>query len=975
MTGTILSLLPSRFLSHALVLIVLLSGVVAQAQLQPERLRCEYHVQPFAVDNPRPRLSWVVTSPSRKARQTAYRILVASSPSLLARDIGDLWDSGKVLSDETIHIEYAGRRLRSRQECWWKVRVWDQQGKASPWSKPASWSMGLLRRDEWTARWISCPMDRTSADDPTYLPAPLLRREFRVSGPVRRAVVYATAAGLYELWLNGHRVGRDYFTPGWTEYHKRLYYQAYDVTDLLRPGLTNTLGAILGDGWYGLHHHGRGRLGLKAQLYIDYANGTSDVVVTDRTWKATDQSPIRTSDIYNGEVYDARRSLAGWTRTGFDDRNWKPVIVDFAGLTGSAWKDVTEIVQKAVEGNTLSIRASNDLFGDPLFGVVKTLRVRYRTGLRVQERRATEGQTLTIQGGPAGLTIVKAEYGADTSDAEVTKALIQAHPGSPVRKTQELKPVSVKEVKPGMYVFDMGQNFSGWARLRVQGPAGTRVTMRFAEMLNPDGTIYTANLRGAKCTDVYILAGRGVEVWEPRFTFHGFRYVEVTGFPGKPTKDTLTGVVVHSDCGISGEWVSSDPLLNRLYQNIVWGQRSNFLEVPTDCPQRDERMGWSGDAQVFVGTGAYCMNIAPFFTAWMRTFNDAQNAEGAYPDVAPRFWGTSPAWGDAGLICPWTVYQMYGDKRILAEHYEGMKRWVEYLRKRSSDHLRPAEGYGDWLNVNDDTPKDVISTAFYAHAADLLSRIAGVLGKRDDERRYRKLYEDVAQAFTRAFVSQGTGDQPRGTVKGNTQTGYLLALQFNLVPEDLRSALFERLLEHLKGRKYHLSVGFVGVDHILPALSRFGRDDVAWRLLTNTDYPSWLYSVRQGATTIWERWDGWRHDVGFQNPGMNSFNHYAFGACGKWMFTTAAGIASDGPGFKRLLIRPRPGGGLRWLRARYDSIRGPVATEWRLEGSTFHLRVTIPANTTARVVLPSARGDVVHEIGSGTYSFRSELPK
>ncbi len=975
-----------------------LAGASNAATLQPSRLQCELRANPESIDTPRPRLSWVVTSAVRGDRQTAYRVLVASRKGLLNGNRGDLWDTGKVASDETLHIEYNGRPLRSRMECWWKVRVWDRNGKPSAWSEPARWAMGLMKPSDWRAQWIGCAVDRQSADDLTYLPAPLFRREFVVREPVRRAVIYASAAGLYELWLNGRRVGRDYFTPGWTEYHRRLYYQAYDVTSMLRPRSTNALGAVLGDGWYGLHHHGRGRLALKAQLHIEYASGRTDTVVTDRRWKTTDRSPIRMSDIYNGETYDARLAMAGWSNAGFHDASWRPVVVHFAGQTGTVWKDVTEIVRAAVKDNRLTITASNEIFGDPIYGVVKTLHVRFRTGLRVQERRVSEGATLTLGGGNAPLAILKAEYGADTSEADVGGAVLQAHPGSPVRKTGVLRPVRVTEPRAGTFVFDMGQNFSGWVRLKVHGPRGTAVTLRFAEMLNPDGTIYTANLRNAKCTDRYILSGQSTESWEPRFTFHGFRYVEVTGYPGRPRADAVTGVVVHSDCGITGEWRCSDPLLNRLYQNIVWGQRSNYLEVPTDCPQRDERMGWSGDAQVFVGTGAYCMHVAPFFAAWMRTFNDSQSPEGAYPNVAPRFWGVSPAWGDAGLICPWTVYTMYGDRRILSDHYAGMRKWVEYLRERSKDYLRPAEGYGDWLNVADPTPKEVISTAFFAHAADLLSRMAAVLGKTEDQTRYRTLYRNICSAFTRAFVSDGSDGEKIGTIRGNSQTGYLLALEFDLLPGHLRKVAFERLVENLQAHDFHLTVGFVGVDHLLPVLSRYGRDDLAWRLLTNKTYPSWLYSVTQGATTIWERWDGWRHDRGFQDPGMNSFNHYAFGACGKWMFSRAAGISTEEPGWKRIVVHPVPGDKLSWLKARYDSVRGPVVSEWRRSGQRLTLSVTIPSNCIARVFIPTrsaenvresgkpvkgiggirllgmAQGCAVYEVGGGSYTFETTAP-
>ncbi len=954
-----------RLLTSVAALVAMTAPSLASAStgLSPSRLRCEYLESPMAVDAARPRLSWIVTSSERGARQTAYRVIVAGSKDLLAKDRGDLWDSGKVASAETLNIRYAGKPLRSRMQCWWKVRVWDGQGKPSAWSAPAFWGVGLLNRSDWKARWIGCAVDRRVADDPTYLPGPVLRRAFMAGSPVKRAVVYATAAGLYELYINGKRVGRDHFTPGWTEYQKRLYYQAYDVTTMLRPGKENVIGAMLGDGWYGLHHRGRGRLALKAQLHIEHASGRSEIIATDGKWKVTDRSPLRMSDIYNGETYDATKAVVGWAEPGFDDRAWKAPVLDFAGQMGSSWKDVTDTVRAQVKDSKLSLVVGNELFGDPIYGLVKTLRVSFRTGARLQERRVTEGQTLSLDAGRGTLTILKAEYGADSSSADVSKAIIEAHPGSPVRVTGIVKPVSVKEPKPGVYVFNLGQNFSGWARLKVKGPRGTTVTMRFAEMLNPDGTIYTANLRGAKCTDRYTLRGGGVEVWEPRFTFHGFQYVEVTGYPGKPGLDAVTGIVLNSDCGITGEWSSSHRLLNRLYENIVWGMRSNYLEVPTDCPQRDERLGWSGDAQVFIGTGAYCMDIAPFFTAWMRTYNDAQYPDGGYPNVAPTGHGVSPAWGDVGLIAPWTLYMRYGDTKALSDHYAGMKRWVEYLRERSADLLRPAEGYGDWLNVQDDTPKDVIATAFFGHSADLLSRIAGVLGKKDDQARYRKLFEDIGAAFTKAYVTDSSNPATDGKIKGDSQTAYLLALQFDLLPERLRRQVFGRLVQNIESRGRHLTVGFVGVDHLLPTLSRFGRADLAWHLLTNKDYPSWLYSVTQGATTIWERWDGWRHDRGFQNPGMNSFNHYAFGACGKWMFSDAAGIATDGPAFKRIVIKPSVGGGLSWVRARYRSVRGDISSAWRATGGSLTLDVTIPANATAMIHVPAKSASAVFEGG------------
>lgn len=967
---------------------VALTASPARAAIRAAGLRCEYRVDPLGVDVRRPRLSWLLESKERGQRQSAYQVVVASSPEELKRDHGDLWDSGRVSSDESIQIEYAGRALRSTEPCFWKVRVWDRDGKGSGWSRPASWTVGLLDRADWKGQWIGCEIPRDRVENATYLPSPYLRKPFETSRPVRRALLFATAAGLYEMYLDGKRVGQDYFTPGWTEYHKRLYYQNYDVTpDLKRRG-EHVLGAALGDGWYGLHHNGRGRLSLLAQLQIEYADGSRELVTTDRSWKATFDGPVRSDDIYNGESYDARREMPGWSSVGFDDSKWRPVRVGLVEQEGTGFVDVTEKVRQAVTGETLSIPVSNEQFGDPAFNYVKTLTVEFEQGGRRRRQTAREGDRLRIAAN-GELRILRASYGAEIVSAQIKDAAIQAHPGNPVRKTEELRPAALTEPKPGVYVFNMGQNFSGWVRLKARGTAGQKVTLRFAEMLNPDGTIYVTNLRGAKCTDTYVCRGGAAEVWEPRFTFHGFQYVELTGVSEKPSLDTLTGVVLHSDMPRTGDFTCSDPLLNKLFQNVVWGQRSNYLEVPTDCPQRDERMGWSGDAQVFIRTGAYNMDVAAFFTAWLNTFNDSQTPDGGYPNVSPRHYGVSPAWGDAGIICPWTLYQMYGDKRVIRDHWDHMVRWIDYLKQRSTNLVRPAEGFGDWLNVKAEMPKDVIATAYFARSTQLLAEMAEVIGRSEDAAKYRKLAADIRAAFDRAFV------QPDGRIKGDTQTTYLMALGFDLLPEAKRAAAARRLVELIAERNDHLSTGFLGVNLLLPELEDIRRPDLAWKLLTNRTYPSWLYSVTQGATTIWERWDGWTQDRGFQDPGMNSFNHYAYGSCGEWMFSSAAGIDSDGPAFHRLRIRPVPSDKVSHVQAHYDSIRGRIATEWTNGTDGFHLTLTVPANTTATVYIPASGQDAVmegtgpaaraegvkfvrmedgravYEVGSGTYRFHA----
>lgn len=527
-----------------------------------------------------------------------------------------------------------------------------------------------------------------------------------------------------------------------------------------------------------------------------------------------------------------------------------------------------------------------------------------------------------------------------------------------VRPTAELAPVGPPRLVRGSWIVDLGQNMVGWVRLRTSGAAGTTVRLRFAEVLNPDGTIYTANLRTARQTDYVTLAGDASEVFEPQFTFHGFRYVELTGLTTPPDLHTVTGVVVHSDLTPSGEFGCSDPLINQLQHNIVWGQRGNFVDVPTDCPQRDERLGWTGDAQVFIRTAAFNMDVAAFFTRWLRDLADAQSPEGAYPPVVPHTGIVTddggPAWADAGTICPWTLYDVYGDRDILAAQYDSMCRYVAFLERTSRDGIRCYDGYqgwmgfGDWLSINADTPHDLIGTAFFAHSARLLARSAAVLGHDDDAARYHRLADAVRDAFQRRFVT------PDGLVLGATQTGAILALHFDLLPTALRPATARALVADIRRRGNRLSAGFVGSPYIAAVLSDNGYLDVAYDLLHQTRWPSWLYSVTHGATTIWERWDGWTEEHGFQDPGMNSFNHYAYGAIGAWLYTTVAGIDSHPahPGHQRLRLAPRPGGRLSAAWGRYDAGFGTIVSDWRLRDGTFEWLVTVPANCQATAVIP-----------------------
>ncbi len=546
----------------------------------------------------------------------------------------------------------------------------------------------------------------------------------------------------------------------------------------------------------------------------------------------------------------------------------------------------------------------------------------------------------------------------------------------------------------------MGQNMVGWVRLKVKGPAGTTVTLRFGEMLNPDGTLYTANLRTARATDYYTLGSDGEETWEPRFTFHGFRYVEVSGLPGKLTEDAVTGVVVHSDAPLAGSFECSDSLLNQLQHNIQWGQKGNYLDVPTDCPQRDERLGWTGDAQVFIRTGIFNRDVAAFFTKWQRDLADSQSPEGAFPMVVPSELAPDggPAWADAGIICPWTVYLCYGDTAILAEHYDSMARFITYMERTSKDLIRCYEGhpgfpgFGDWLALDGSgvtpggTRHDLIGTAFFAYCARLMSRIAAILGKQTDAERYGRLFEDVRAAFQARFVA------PSGLLVGGTQTSYVLALYFDLLPSEQRPIAVEQIVRDIQRRGGHLSTGFVGTSYLPFVLSDGGRLDAAYNLLFQKTWPSWLYAVTQGATTIWERWDGWTHDKGFQTTEMNSYNHYAYGAIGDWLYQVVAGLGldADRPAYEHVIIRPNPEARLTYARAEYNSIRGKVASGWKVEDGKLTLSVTVPVGSTATVYVPSTdpakvaedggmagvtflrvEGDrVLYETSAGEYTFR-----
>lgn len=882
-------------------------NVSMYAKTTVSNLHCEYLKNPRGIEMERPRLRWQINSDDKNVMQTAYEIRVARSQDDLKRPGLLLWSSGKVLSDQSVNVEYGGPAIKSLKRVYWQVRIWEGN-KVTPWSEAAWWEYGFLDRDLLTAPWITLENEEEKEGSK---PAHYYRHEFSLRNKVIAARAYVSSLGIYELHLNGKKVGDELFTPGWTAYNKRVQYQTYDITGMLNS--ENAIGAVVGDGWYrGTISYQQGKscygdqLALLVQLNIEYADGTSEIVITGKDWKVTNRGPILESDLYNGETYDANMEMTGWASVGFDDTAW---------------------------------------------------------------------QTAVVKDHP--------------------KDILVAPQGLPVKAVEEIKPVKLLTTPKGEMVFDMGQNMVGWVRLRVKGDKGDQVILKFAEVLDKEGNFYTENLRKAKCTDTYILKGDGTETYEPTFTFHGFRYVLIEGLKSEPKMDQITGVVIHSDMSPTGTFECSDPLINQLQRNIVWGQKGNFLDVPTDCPQRDERMGWTGDIQVFSPTAAFNFDVAAFFTKWLKDLAADQLPDGKVTDVVPdnrRTRGGSTAWGDAAIIVPWTNYLVYGDKRILEEQYASIKGWVDYMTSRTGDdYLWTGDRhYGDWLafatNRSDypgaTTDKDLIATAYYRYSSLLLSKIAEIIGKEEDATTYRLLSERIRHAFNSEFVT------PAGRLVSNTQTAYVLALSFDLLPDELMPKAAAFLAEDVQ-KMGHLTTGFVGTPLLCKALSDHGYADLAFMLLNRKEYPSWLYPVTQGATTIWERWDGQKPDGSFQNPGMNSFNHYAYGAIGEWLYTFVAGIRIDelNPGYKHFFLAPHPGGELKNARAELQSMYGKITSAWEINDGNLNYHVEIPANTSATITLPGAQLETLNisaaikkdavqkaegvelHLGSGKYSF------
>jgi alpha-L-rhamnosidase len=961
----------------------------ARPQVPASDLRVsEGFVNPIGFHDPTPTFSWKLPTSGGVLAQKAYRIVAASHPGLLP-DRADLWDSGKVDSSQSAWVAYAGKPLRSRLAVHWQVMYWDQNQLASSWSAPARCELGLLSNDDWQAQWIRMGEQNNSSSakqsvviekaeygeqgkpehlidvrpaliralaegkpqivanndlagrDPIFGVAKTLalvvmrdqkreevvipedacydlltgaivtqsdafvpqylRREFTINKPLRSARLYVTARGLFELRLNGAKVGEDFMSPGWTPYHRKIETLTYDVTKQLQQG-KNALGSILGEGWYA------GRLGweplpphdrkpqLLIQLEITHADGSTSLITTDSSWKATDQGPIRFSSIYDGENYDARMALGAWDRPSYDDSAWRAVVTE---------KPSSEVA-----------------------------------------------------------LLPKRHY--------------------PVRITQQVPCIAVTEPEPGTWIFDLGQNLVGWPVIKMPVQKDQVITIRVAEMLEKNGTLYRANYRSAKTTNSYTAAADGTISWHPTFTFQGFRYVEITGLPAgtRPTKEWVTGDVLHSNFSTSGTFVSSHSMLNQLQQNITWGLRGNFLDIPTDCPQRDERLGWTGDAQAFTPAALFNADVHSFLASWLASMRLDQTADGAIPSVVPNVAGVfgnpcgGPGWADAATVVPWELYVRTGDISVLEENYDMMRLWVGWYESKAQNHIIDVDAYGDWLqpnpssgNITGDTPRDLIGTAYFARSTDFTAQAARRLGKTADAERLEQLFSAIKSAFVaKYFDAQG-----KLTISNESQTGYLLALGFDLLPEAMRQPAAQNLVRMLGQANGHLRTGFLGTPLLAPVLDRYGRTDLAYQVLFKDTYPSWFYSIHQGATTMWERWNSYSHESGFGDAGMNSFNHYAYGAIGQWMHERIAGLAPDPaqPGYRHFFIQPAPGGPLTSAKAELNTPYGKASSSWVLKNGKLQIEAIVPPNTTATLLLP---GKAPKKIPAGRHTFVHTMP-
>ena len=874
-----------KFFLHITCIIITTISFSAKAQnkISVTNLQCEMLNSPEGIDVLKPRLSWQINTDVNDVKQTAYQILVASSLEKLNANNADLWDSGKVESDETINIIYKGKKLENRQDVFWKVTVWTNKGEVKS-NEKAHFSIGILTYADWkSTRWIG--YEKLSKEDSVSqyarLSARYLRKEINLKKQVKNAKVYIMGMGLYELYINGNKIGDQVLAPVPTDYTKNVKYNVFDVTSQLKEG-KNMLGTILGNGRffamrqdykpYKIKSFGLPKMAL--QLFVEYTDGSQDIIRTDDTWKVTTDGPILSNNEYDGEEYDARKEMKGWNTINFGDKNWE--------------------------------------------------KARY-----VQE--------------PGGFY-----EGQMTPNMKIMG---------------EVKPISIKATAKRTYILDMGQNMVGWLQLRVKGKSGDQITMKFAESLQADGSLYIANLRDAKTTDVYTLKGEGEEIWEPKFIYHGFRFVEISGFPTKPTVDNFVGKVVYDDIKTTGTFESSDAIMNQIFKNAYWGIRGNYKGMPIDCPQRNERQPWLGDRTTGAYGESFLFDNQTLYAKWLDDIKNAQTQDGGLPDVAPAFWryyGDNVTWPGTYITVADMLYQQFADQEVIKKQYPYMKKWMLYMEENYLvNDLMDKDKYGDWcvppeslelIRSKDParlTDGGLISSAFYYQLLGIMKKFAKIANADADIEHYTDLSERISKAFNAKYLNAATN-----TYANNTVTANVLPLAFGLVPENIKDKVFQNMVHEVEVTKNgHISTGVIGTQFLMRTLTNFGRGDLAYKLASNKTYPSWGFMVENGATTIWELWNGNTAD-----PSMNSQNHVMLlGDLLIWYYENMAGIKSnpETPGFKQIIMKPDFEAGLTYVNASYESIHGLIKSNWKKNKKNLQWNITIPANTSALVYLPT----------------------
>lgn len=877
-------------MSKKILLLVLsnfLVSLLVKAEINPRNLTCEYLLDPVGIEIRNPRLSWQLTSKENGQFQSSYRIIVSSNIKLLQKDIGDIWDTRKTNSDESVNINYKGAPLESGKKYYWKIKAWDKNGKESKWSTPASWKMGLLNILDWKAQWIGLNKLRGNDDTSEYtkLSGRYLRKEFNSKGKIEKATAYISGLGLYELYINGKKAGNEVLMPAQTQFNKRVFYNTYEVTSLLNHK-KNAIGVILGNGRYFAMRKvtpmpmlNFGFPKLLFQLELEYKDGSKETIISDGSWKLTADGPITQNNEYDGEKYDARKDMPGWNKPGYNDANW----------------ETPELISAPAEKIT----------------------------------------------------------------AQVTE---------PIRITETIKPISIKEIRKGVYIFDMGQNMVGWVSLKVNGSKGDKVKMRFAESLNGD-SLYLANIRAAQVTDEYICRGAGTETWEPRFIFHGFRFVEMSGFPGTPNLNTIMGKVVHDDLQKTGTFQTSNETINRIYKNATWGIRGNYRSFPTDCPQRDERHGWLGDRAIGSKGESYIFNVANLYAKWLHDISDAQKESGSISDVNPSYWplyNDNITWAGTPIVLLDMLLNQYINAETIKQIYPAVKKWYDYMATTYMvNGLMPRDTYGDWCippdnlteihssNKNKMTEGPYIGTAYFYYLTTIMEKLAIVTSKSTDANFFASQEKIIKKAFNEKYFDLNTKKY-----SNNTATVNILALAFNLVDETDKPAIIKNLTDAIDNLyKGHIPTGLIGCEFLMRTLTEIGREDLAFRFTTQTSYPSWGYMIQNGATTIWELWNGNTAD-----PAMNSQNHVMLlGDLIVWYYENLAGIKSDEKerGFKHLVMKPTPAGDLKFVNASYNSLYGQVKSNWNIIGGTFNWDVSVPVNSTATLYIPAKSPDKI----------------